>query len=394
MSLPILRLVADAFVPLFEERFGSRLKGLMRGLDLRFDDYWYTSTAQMFRERYEWYEQLEQYAVDYHWVVGKEHEIERQRRLRENVSYLFDHHSKPVFRNSPQWDLRCRSKGYPEGSLPITFRVTLREQENEKLFAELPRSFEQFPVVYEVRPPAVGLSAGPSVKASGDIGRSSPPVSGTVGGFLRDQVSKQNYLLSCAHVLGNIGDHVTSPGGSSSGLQVGIVVHSILPSLQTNPGSCSSKSHPTIPYHLDLAIAELDPVVVPDPHVNGIGIPSSITPFISMKQGDQVSLVGKASGRVDAEIDALTVFHEIDIDNQPRCFGNVCRLCPPKPWYLNTKLVKRGDSGSWVLRSANSMIGWDGILFAGDGASAFSCYAEDVFNDVTQKVSGNLTIFP
>ena len=111
-----------------------------------------------------------------------------------------------------------------------------------------------------------------------------------------------------------------------------------------------------------------------------------------MQQGDQVTLVGQKSGKVDAEIDSLTIFHEIDIDKKPRCFGDIYSLCPPKPWYVNTKLVRHGDSGSWIVRKTLSMVGWDGVLVAADGAFAYACFAEDAFDSATQAVTSSLSI--
>jgi hypothetical protein len=174
---------------------------------------------------------------------------------------------------------------------------------------------------------------------------------------------------------------------------VGKVIRSVLPPPNPPNTSCSVRS-PGSAHHLDIALVEISQNIQPDPNVQGVGKPAFITPVLRMKQGDQVRLVGQKSGKVDAEIDSLTIFHEIDIENQPRCFGNIYSLTPPRPWYVNTKLVKSGDSGSWILRQANSMVGWDGVLVAGDGAHAYACFAEDAFDDVSQNVSPNIVLFP
>jgi len=145
--------------------------------------------------------------------------------------------------------------------------------------------------------------------------------------------------------------------------------------------------------NLDVALARIDSIFQPDPVVKGIGTPEFVTPITRMFQGDQVSLVGQKSATVDAEIDSLTVFHEIEIDHKIRCFGNIYALCRPRPWYVNTSLVQKGDSGAWILRTEGSMIGWDGVLIAGDGAYAYACFAEDALADVQKSVSTNLVLY-
>jgi hypothetical protein len=257
----------------------------------------------------------------------------------------------------------------------------------------MPRSFEGFPIIYESRPPAIGLAVSTVVAATDNVGRKNPAVAGTAGGFLQDANSSTTYILSCAHVLGGVGDSVIQPGGAKgSSVTVGNVVRSVLPPPNPPSTSCSSRSF-SAANNLDIAVAETCQNIQPDPIVKGIGRPTFVTPVLRMQQGDQVSLVGQKSGKVDAEIDSLTIFHEIDIDNQPRCFGNIFSLSPPRPWYVNTKLVKSGDSGSWILRRTNSMVGWDGVLVAGDGAHAYACFAEDAFDDVVQNISQNVTLF-
>jgi hypothetical protein len=389
MSLALLRVAAEMFAPGFQDNMG-RLLGPkeLRGLHLNFDAYWYGwmlhgSGRDFFDDGF-----LGWYPI----VPPKDSNVRRkfEHNFRDFVSV-----GRMSVDHLPEWEFRCRSMGYDPNSLPIVFRVILRDEGMMAAIEELPHSFEGFPIVYESRPPAIGLAAARSVAGTDNVGRTSPPVGGTAGGFLKEANSNVTYLLSCAHVLGNIGDVVTLPGGvaGSSGVNVGKVIRSVLPPPNPPNTSCSSRS-PTGVHNLDIALAELCDNVQPDPNVHGIGKPAFVTPVLRMKQGDQVSLVGYKSGKVDAEIDSLTIFHEIDIDNKSRCFGNIYSLTPPRPWYVNTNLVKSGDSGSWILRQAKSMVGWDGVLVAGDGAHAYACFAEDAFDDVQQNVSQNLTLFP
>jgi hypothetical protein len=390
MSMALLRVAAELFAPAFQESMGRLLTpDNVRGLHIRFDEYWY-AWAHGWREP-RWIGDDYRF-WNWPWFLPAP---SRDPKARKEFGEHFKASIKDVrwwVDRIPEWELRCRSMGYALNSLPIIFRVIFRNGERMAAEKELPRSFEGFPIVYESRPPAIGLSASTIVAATDSVGRMSPAVSGTAGGFLKD-ASNAIYVLSCAHVLGSVGNVVTMPGGNagSSGVNVGTVVRSVSPPPNPPNTSCSGRSPATV-HNLDIAVAEIHNNIQPDPNIQGIGKPTFITPVLRMRQGDQVGLVGQKSGKVDAEIDDLTIFHEIEIDNQPRCFGNIYSLSPPKPWYVNTKLVKSGDSGSWILRRTNSLVGWDGVLVAGDGAHAYACFAEDAFDDVAHNVSQNIAL--
>src|SRR5207248_1477617 len=133
---------------------------------------------------------------------------------------------------------------------------------------------------------------------------------------------------------------------------------------------------------LDLAIAAFDPRVHAHWVYPGFAKPNAVTSFNGMKSGDHVVFFGKTSGRVDCEIGSLCIFHEIDIEKQPRCFGDIFTLTWPKPWYFNTALAKPGDSGAWILRSRVGFVSWDGMVFACDGATAYACFADNIMNVV------------
>jgi hypothetical protein len=310
-----------------------------------------------------------------------------------SAEYLTE--ESPIFYGSPYypppgWHLHCQTKGYSEDALPIVFKVILRTEDDFRELKELPRSFRRYPIVYESRPPCVGMS----INAGGSIGNASPKTAGTAGGFLRDTGTGKLYVVSCAHVLGSCGDKIYTPGplDSKKTTQIGTVKLEVLPSPNTLQG-CNNRSHPLLS-SLDLAIAEVDPGVAWSFMLPGLGRPSFVTPVLNMKTADKVVMFGKTSGRIDAELDSLCIYHEIDIDGQPRCFGDIFTMSHIHPWYINTDLIKSGDSGSWVLRSIDTATGWDGVAFAGDGAQAYACFAENVMASCLQNLSQNIVLVP
>ena len=83
----------------------------------------------------------------------------------------------------------------------------------------------------------------------------------------------------------------------------------------------------------------------------------------------------------------------VEIDGHMRCFGDIFAITPRRPWYLNHKLAKGNDSGSWVIRSSNGVASWDGMLFAGDGIMGYACFAENIM-DKAQAFSPTLALIP
>ena len=106
--------------------------------------------------------------------------------------------------------------------------------------------------------------------------------------------------------------------------------------------------------------------------------PNHMRPIASMSPGDAVKFAGKTSGKKDAEIGALCLWHEISVDNKPHCFSDLFEITKPKPFYLNSDLAKPGDSGAWIISLVNHVASWDGMLIGGDGAQAYCCFAENL----------------
>lgn len=370
----LLRNTARTFVPRFLDEFSERINWeTVRGLHLSMDSYWmYHYRLRYSKDRYDWL------FSNYICEKIKRDEFQSARDFFKDFG-------------PPDWEDHCKYLGYQKNSLPIVFRVVFREEENLQESKELPAFFENYPIIYEHRPKCTGLAQ--NIQATDSVGKLNPATAGTAGGFLRDVNNNSYYLLSCAHVLGKRNEEVFLPGpfDSSRNNRIGEVKHSVMPA-PNNSGGCNSRSHSN-PDSLDISLAELDQGVYPHISYSTFGKPNHVSQIYQMKTGDAVSLFGKKSGRVDAELGSLCIFHAVEIDNQERCFGDIFTITYPKPWYLNTDLVKEGDSGSWILSSDNGRSSWNGLLFAGDGATGYACFAENIMSEL-KKFSIGIGLIP
>lgn len=125
-----------------------------------------------------------------------------------------------------------------------------------------------------------------------------------------------------------------------------------------------------------------------------------MTSISSMNPRDPVKFNGQTSHLTAGELDALCLWHEIDLPDPANpgahtshCFGDIFSLCTPRPWYVNTALARPGDSGAWVVCDSRGVLGWDGMIMAGDGAHAYACFAENIMA-YAQASNPNLILPP
>lgn len=367
--MEILRSVARDVGPGLQEKISNSLDvNRLRGLHLGIDPYWMAWFRSSLR-----FKMSDPFFYDEYFA-------------RE---YFFN--ERPV-----DWTKHCVRMGYKEDSSPIQFRFVFREDTDLKKFKELPNSYDNYPIIYESRPVCLGLTprtVGLTLTCYDSVGEKSSGTAGTIGGFLRDTYTGSKYLVSCAHVIGDEEEIVYTPGPADSSVMTEIadVCFSALPS-PNDSQSCNSRTHPA-PGALDMALARLRGGVVLSFILPGFGNPQHLTSFSKMKTGDAVTLFGKKSGRVDAILGSLCIYHEIEINGQPRCFGDIFTITYPRPWYLNTNLVNEGDSGAWIIRSAGGITCWDGMLLAGDGATGYCSFAENIM-DAARRFSTNIALVP
>lgn len=291
----------------------------------------------------------------------------------------------------PAWDVHCRTMGYPDASSPIVIRVAFREAGVLRAAAELPLAFREYPILYESRPECRAL--GNAVPVGAAVSGPPPTRAGTAGGFLRDTQSDKKYVVSCAHVLGEEGEQIYQhrQGLSANPVPIGVVRLSIVAPPKALNLACNRHTHAN-PDALDLAVAALEDRLKVSPTRARSTWPQFVTPISRMSTGDPVTITAHNGRLVQGELGSLALYHEISVEGQNRCFGDIFALSHRRPWYLNTKLVKPGDSGSWVTRDAGDVTGWDGMIFAGDGAYAYACFAETITDHCHLKMAGSLVL--
>jgi hypothetical protein len=143
---------------------------------------------------------------------------------------------------------------------------------------------------------------------------------------------------------------------------------------------------------LDLAVVELIDGISLNPEVPHIGPIDHLSLIKNMNPRDHVTFVGMKGGRVEAKLGELNVWDLIDVDGQPHCFGDLFVMKHRQPPYLNTSLAEGGDSGAWVVNESNGVVGWDGMLIAGDGTQAYGCFAEKIKQECDSRISNRLAL--
>ena len=204
------------------------------------------------------------------------------------------------------------------------------------------------------------------------VGQKGLQSKGTAGGLLKHKTSGQTFITSCAHVFGNKGSSVYS-----TKKKIAEVVLSTKPPPKQQGANCN-KMYTGNSQSVDFSIAELDDNITFSYPFPKHGVAEHWTGIHEMSPYDEVSFIGNISAYTKAEIGALSLWHEIDIEGKPRCFNDIFEITPKRPWYFNTLLAKHGDSGSWILNDENNVLAWDGVLIGGDGAKAYCAFSENI----------------
>lgn len=291
------------------------------------------------------------------------------------------------------WPEHCGARKLAANASPI--RVVIYIKGDPTAF----RSAQQIPisiapgheVLIEERGPFVGAadySMHRPLVGGICVGNSGRNDDGTLGGFLKQQGTRDPELLSCHHVLVHssavdVLQRSKNHGGSALTEKVGTVSH-VVPLKAATGFSYSS------PYNkVDACLAKVDTSVAA---VNGAirlvtTMPTGTAPTASISLGDAIHFVGKESDRRDAHIVRFISRQKVLIDGNLYNFGDFFEIKSPLP----ISLAVKGDSGSWVLRNVASQASeLCGLLFAIDSSvpdRAFCCFIESVINDLN-TVSG------
>jgi hypothetical protein len=297
------------------------------------------------------------------------------------------------------WWSHCRNMGYDlSAKSPVAIRVVLKES-LEGSMSRLPRHYQGHPILYEVRPPIVATTAllgvtralrltGQSEAVS--VGRSDPRTSGTLGGFLADPSTGMKYLVSCAHVLGPKGSHVYTPGphenrGSSP---IGMVRFSEIPPVISPNADCNQAAVPGAG-RVDVAVAEWAPAMSrAAASLNSAPTANLLRRVAKMSSYQRVTFTGKESGRVNARLGGVTLWHPVEteeIGDGPagdRCFGTIFEMTDAGD--DRYEVAQPGDSGAWVFDEVDGMRCWNGMLIGRQGKRAYGCYAEHILDAIAR----------
>jgi hypothetical protein len=288
------------------------------------------------------------------------------------------------------WTEHCKTRGYPTEAHPVTIEVLLPQPPLPTLLAELPNAVGPHPVRYEYRPPCVAY-AGTAVAPGSTVARNAAVTGayGTLGGFLRDSSNGAIYGVSCEHVFGAASGEIVFDSGRHR-TRIGQVSFASSPPQSAQGAKCNRVVQGVA---IDAAIAELDPGVAYSATYSSLGSVDRVTPIADMTSDDPVVFFGAVSGQVRAKIGGLNVWRTVDISGIPHCMGDMFIVEPTQHQYVRAKLAAPGDSGAWILNDENGVVGWDGVLVAGDGPTVYCCFAEHAFA-VCQAHNASLVLEP
>lgn len=378
---------------------GRQFRDSVRGVSIDIDNYW--EHSELFSNQKRSRDFFPYYPFDYRDEVdGQDDFWQLIREYHKNTYHKTDFSYRPH-----DWHAYCEHMGYPENSGPILIRVTLKEKEYFQL-GDLPRQFnQQYPIIYESRPQNKAIKSSsrwqwlskginwlrgiPENRAPA-ITRKRPWAHGTVGGMLQGIHSSRSYIVSCGHVMGDLGTSVYKQYNNIR--KIGEVVYHFMPPLCDPRDPCSNTTDPQL-QSIDVSVARL---TVPDKELFDMGrvvMPNKIASISEIRKNDRVTFTGKVSGVVEAKIGALTLWDQINFADGTRCFGRIFEINPVNRQYVREELAKPGDSGSMVVLEINSIVKWYGLVVSCDGGKAYACFAEYIMDDCRKKFPEPLRCF-
>jgi len=363
------------------------LSSLIRGVALDFDDYWDTS---LIGDRYFW---NGSYYADPLQSLRKE----RQFHLTYN-----ELDTKIMSYRPQKWDEHCKLMSYPTDGNPIIIKVYINYHHYHAFSSlserEIPRSFKNYPIVYEFRKPNKAMANFFNLNAISDllnfklkrkaisIKAQNSIETGTLGGLLFDTSSRSPYIVTCAHVVGDVGSNARYRRlkWMNRYEHLGSVNYRKIPDTIVSDEICNGRANPRA-CKVDVALIKCE-VPLNELAENGIVTKvNSIRSISSMSRNDIVSFNGKTSGRIEARLGAVTLWDTVFFGNERRCFGELFEIKPLERQYIVEELAKPGDSGSWVISELDTLVEWNGMIVSADGSQAYACYAENILETLSSE---------
>ncbi|WP_196140842.1 hypothetical protein [Aliikangiella sp. G2MR2-5] len=312
------------------------------------------------------------------------------RRLRLNFSG--DRHLSVIRNEFPGesgsnrrfWRRHCEKMGYPGEFSGIIIRVIFDNKDVlNRVITKLPNAFNRHTVRYEYRDKAE-LFNNIKIDNSDFVGNAVNPRNGSAGGFLADHNSGDTYVVSCAHVLGKVGDDVYFQTN-----KIGDVKFREFPDALNSHEKCNAANQCDAS-DIDLAVAKLSSV---DASFHSrINIIHTSRDIQDISPRENVYFIGSRSGYTEAKIGSACLMQEFHLGQKRYCFKNLFEIIPRNHTYLNKKLAEPGDSGSWVISEINGTTSWDGLLIGGLQGHAYCCFAEKIFETLNRNNYGRLSL--
>ncbi|MYE83531.1 MAG: hypothetical protein F4X36_17165 [Gammaproteobacteria bacterium] len=197
--------------------------------------------------------------------------------------------------------------------------------------------------------------------------------SGTLGGYLKDDVTGDHFAVTCGHVSAS-GDF------TSSGNHVGPVKEAVAPTPLPGGTRCHARCG---------SVTEIDIALV------GVGSPSTnVAGNIAgiVCNGDLLTMDGARSGKQTYEVGGLVIEHEIG----GACWAGLIQLHARRTGLLPVSLgvamatmPQDGDSGAWVLNGSE----WAGMVVASDKSMfGYAIAADTLVKHANQKFGRNLLL--
>jgi len=226
------------------------------------------------------------------------------------------------------------------------------------------------PTIIETRPPPRFVtSPGDSVV---DSSGSSP---GTIGGFLEDAISGDQYAVTCGHVI-------SSGSAISNGSTIGNCPHA------KDPVPLPSGTHCGIGCgfinNLDVALIDLSGTTVTNKATGIRGVVGTRT---------RLEMHGATSGHKTYEVGGAVIEHEIG----GTCWERLTQfhapvsssILPTSFAVAGTSPPKGGDSGAWLLDSSDE---WAGMVVASDHLHGYAIAADDMIANSNSEFGVDLSL--
>jgi hypothetical protein len=219
------------------------------------------------------------------------------------------------------------------------------------------------------------------------IGEGTGTVSGTLGGFLVDNLSAQEYGVTCGHIFSNQNVDVRQPShadNKTASLKIGTCAERENPQ-KSNGVKCTHRSSKSPLNSMDVALIKIDSTISTSGFINNVGTLNGITPAINIHPGLAAECSAR-SGYHNMTVSGIGIVQEIkDTNGDECCMKELIQVTYASVASPLGSPVQSGDSGSWVIVAGTSGLEWGAMVIADDRYSAYGIMSEDIITFLEGK---------